>query len=363
MHDHAPPDSPPHAPPSDGAREGSPASLLRLLAHELRNPLATLRNAVQLARAAQDPQAAAQALAIVERQSALLAHVVEDVVDLATLEAGAGELALAALDARTMLDAAVALTADARARRGQPLAVEHGAEPLPVHGDEARLVRSLARLLERASGAAPHGAQISLAAARAGTQAVLRIRHAEDGLDAASLRDLFALRESARAAARAPSSASLPLVARVVGLHGGTLAATSDAGGTEVVVALPVAAAPGGRRILVVDDDRDTADVLCSVLAGDGHVARAVYRACEVLPAALEFAPDTVLLDIGLPDHDGLAVARDLRGQARLAPLRIFAVTGYGFPLDRQRSREAGVDAHFTKPIEVDRLRELLRAP
>lgn len=361
MPDH--PSPTPTAPLAERATDADATSLLRALAHDLCTPLAGVRNATQLVRTARDPKVAAQALAILERQSARLVEVVEDVVDLATRAAGPGELTLATLDIEALADAAVELTASTRAQRNQSVAVARSAEELTVRGDKERLVRSLARVLDRASDATPRAGQIRLAIAREGAQAVLRVCDGGQTLDASRMGQLLPSPDAGRVAAQKTSAVSLPLVARVFALHGGTVTMTRGPAGMETVLTLPFVPGPAGRRILVVDDDRDTADVLCSLLVRDGHAARAVYRASEVLPAALEFDPDTVLLDIGLPDQDGLAVARELRGHAPWGGMRIYALSGYGQPLDQQRSREAGVDEHLTKPIALDRLRELLRLP
>lgn len=358
-----PPSTNVSAPGADAARGDDPLFLLRVLAHDLRNPLAALTNAAQLTRTASDPEVSARALAIVERECARLTHVVEDVVDLATLAAGPAELTLAALDARVVADAAVAAIAPGRTQRAQAMAIVRSPQPLPIRGDEERLTRSLVRLLERASAVTPRGGEVRLALEDDGMHAVLRVGDGGEALTDAAVRSLLAVPSARDHAAHGVSGASLPLVARVAALHDGRLTVSRASAGNELALSLPLARDTTGQRILVVADDRDTAEVLCSMLARDGHLARAVHRAAEVLPAALSFTPDTVLLDIGLADDDGLAVARELRRHPGLAALRIYAVSGCGQPADRERSHAAGVDEHLTKPFALDRLRELLRPP
>ncbi|MFO1397396.1 MAG: histidine kinase dimerization/phospho-acceptor domain-containing protein [Burkholderiales bacterium] len=247
MHDPTP--SPPastSAAPASAA--GSDASLLlRTLAHDLRNPLAGLRNAVQLARTARDPKVAAQALAIVERQTAQLCEVVEDVVDIATLASGVDELALVALDVAALATASVAMTADARARRGQSLAVSSAPHPLAIVGDEARLVRALARVLERAGAGTPAGANVTLAVTSEDGRAVLRVRTGS-APGAASSHALAPSSEAGQDVAQDPSGTALPLAARVVDLHGGTLTTARVPGGMEIAMSLPLARRTPGRR-------------------------------------------------------------------------------------------------------------------
>lgn len=241
----SPPASPPAAP--TGAAGSDAAFLLRTLAHDLRNPLAGLRNAVQLARTARDPKVAAQALAIVERQTAQLCQVVEDVVDIATLASGDDELARVALDVAALATASVAMTADARARRGQSLAVSSAPHPLAIVGDEARLVRALARVLEHAGAGTPAGGNMTLAVTGEDGRAVLRVRTG-GAPGAASSHALAPSSDAGRDVAQDPSGTALPLAARVVDLHGGTLTTTRMADGMEIAMSLPLAPRASGRR-------------------------------------------------------------------------------------------------------------------
>jgi CheY-like chemotaxis protein len=260
------------------------------------------------------------------------------------------QLAFARCDLRNLATDAVALTAGTLAGRAQSLDVSGSTEPLPVHGDAARLLRTLVRIIERASAAAPREARIGLVLTRDGAHATLRVVTGD-----AARADGPPAPHGARA--EGFSGAPLPFVARVVALHAGTLAID---GGADATIALPLAA---GQRVLVVDDNHDTVDVLCAMLAAEGHVTRAVYCAADVLPAAREFAPDTVLLDIGLPDDDGVAVARALRSRDEFARTRIYTASGYARPVDQERALAAGVDLHLIKPIALDQLRALLRRP
>ena len=344
-------------PASPSAASDATVALVSQLAHDLRNPLAGLRNAVRLLRSARDPKVAAQASEIIERLSMQLCHVVDDVVDMAALSRGRAELDMAPLDLRTVAHDAVALTAAGREERRQPLDYPPPADALPMQGDAALLTRTLVRLLARAGAVTARGERVALALERApdGAHAVVHVRDRGPALDAGAL--------ATEPAAGAPLARSaLSLVQRAVALHGGAISADGDAHGNVLTVTLPLAARSGARRVLVVDDERDSADVLAIMLARDGHAVRAVYRAGAVLPAAHAFRPDVVLLDIGLPDQDGLQVARALRADPLLAGVRIFAQSGYARKEDVQRARDAGVDEHLAKPIELDRLRALLQA-
>jgi CheY-like chemotaxis protein len=291
-----------------------------------------------------------------------MSSLVDDVVDMATLARGRAALDVAPIDLRAVADEALALTAAGREERRQSLAFTPPADPLPMRGEAGVLVRTLARLLVRASGATPREGRVGLALQRAddGAHAVLAVRDGGPAIDPAALDPQVAWAAPADPV-HGTSGLAFDLVRQAVALHEGTLAVRSDAEGTALVLTLPLAPVPGIRRILVVDDEHDTADVLSLVLARDGHAVRAVYRGGDVVPAAHAFRPDVVLLDIGLPDRDGLEVARALRDDARLAGIRIFAVSGYARDEDVQRSRAAGVDEHLTKPVDIERLRDLLR--
>ncbi len=356
---------------------------LAMLAHELRNPLAGVRNAARVLARSRDESVVAPALGIIERQGERMARMVDDLLDVSRMAHGKMELHLEPVDLAAVAREALQLTAPEREASAQVLEASLPEEALWVRGDAMRLEQVLCNLLQNASKFTRAGGSIWIEAGRepgeTGTppSAVVRVRDDGAGMEPAILArafELFAQGEHAGSQPRRGIGIGLALARRLVELHGGSVEAHSDGAGkgSEFVVRLPLlartpsrrpspASAPAptaARRVLIVDDNRDSAESLRLVLGLHGHEARVVHEGAAAAGAAAAFRPDVVLLDIALPDVDGLAVARALRAEAPTRGALIVAVSGFGREEDVRRSQEAGIDEHFTKPVDPDRLLE-----
>jgi signal transduction histidine kinase/CheY-like chemotaxis protein len=371
---------------------------LATLGHEMRNPLAPLRNAVRLLELHEttDPDLV-QIRDLIARQVQLLSRLADDLLDISRIAQGKIELRKQPVDLTAVLSRAVEISAPHLKARHHQLEVTAPAEPLWVEADPARLVQILVNLLNNAAKYTEPGGHVWLAAGREGKEtAVLRVRDDGMGIPPEMLPhvfELFTQGEWSADHAQGGMGIGLALVRRLVELHGGTIAASSlgPGQGSEFVVRLPALAAPpvpaegspvadapgsptpvahapgspGGpqpvrRRILLVDDNVDAAESLRLILELEGHEVRVAHDGATALRAAADFPPEIVLLDIGLPRMDGCEVARRLRERPEMAKALLIAVTGYGQDEDRRRCREAGFNAHLVKPVDLDALRASL---
>jgi PAS domain S-box-containing protein len=356
---------------------------LAMLAHELRNPLAPIRNALHVLRqpgAASDTAARVREMA--ERQVKHMARLLDDLMDVSRISRGRIELRQEIVDVAALVRQALETVGPFLQERRHALDVALPAEPLRVRGDPARLEQVLTNLLNNAAKYTNPGGRISLAVAREREDVVLRVRDSGAGIAPDMLVKIFDLFVQAdRRLDRAPGGVGigLTLVRKLVELHGGRVEARSPGlgGGSEFLVRLPAlaeappaagrapakagaapAAAP--RRILVVDDNRDAADSLAVLLRLHGQDVRVAYDGPSALAVAAEFRPALALVDIGMPDMDGCEVARLLRVQPGLKEMRLVALTGWGQEEDRRSSAAAGFDQHLVKPVEPDALGALL---
>jgi PAS domain S-box-containing protein len=357
---------------------------LAMLAHELRNPLAPIRNAVQILRlvgpAAPSVQ---QARDMIDRQVVHLVRLVDDLLDVSRITRGKIALQKKAVDVATVIASAVESSRPLIDARGHNLTLSLSAEPLPVLADPTRLSQVIMNLLNNSAKYTPEGGHIALGTQAEDGQAVIRVK--DDGVGIApdllpKVFDLFIQAERSLDRSQGGLGIGLTLVRSLVQMHGGTVEAHS-AGlgkGSEFVVRLPLlvgkttsdASAPGGadaipavaRRLLVVDDNKDAADSLAALLRILGHDVRTVYDGPTAVKAALEYRPDMLFLDIGLPGMDGHEVARRLRREPGFGDTVFVALTGYGGDGDRRRSEETGFLAHLVKPVEFAVLQQLLAA-
>jgi PAS domain S-box-containing protein len=361
---------------------------LAVLAHELRNPLAPIRNAVHVLKTpGADAPTADRARDLIERQVQHLVRLVDDLLDVSRIMRGKIELRKEPIDLAVVVARAVETAAPAVEAGGHNLTVSLPAAPLVLDVDPVRLAQVIANLLNNAAKYTEPGGRIVLAAGREGDEAVVRVSDTGVGVAADMLPrifDLFVQADRSRERAQGGMGVGLTLVRSLVELHGGSVRAYSDGPGRggEFVVRLPVtarAAAPEERgrpeegassdrrlprrRILVVDDNVDVVESLALMLRLDGQDVRVARDGPAALEAARVEPPEVVLLDIGMPGMDGCEVARRLRQEPGLGDVLLVALTGWGQEEDRRRTAEAGFDHHLVKPVEPATLHTLLRRP
>jgi PAS domain S-box-containing protein len=361
---------------------------LAMLAHELRNPLAPLRNAAEILRTTDaDADASEHARQILDRQIENMTRMIDDLLDVSRITEGRIELRLQTVELGAIIDAAAHLAQPGIAAREQQLAITLPAEPVFLNADATRLEQVFGNLLTNACKYSNPGSHISLSAdcapARGEEPPHVTVRVKDDGIGIAAemlphIFDLFVQATGAPERAQGGLGIGLTLVDRLVKLHGGSVAAHSGGldQGSEFIVRLPIlegAVAPTPpmtaspardtpRRMLIVDDNRDSATSMSTLQRVRGHETRIAFSGPAAVAAAAEFVPDVVLLDLGLPGMDGFEVARRLRAMPALAGAFIVAISGYGRPDDLARARAAGFDEHLVKPADLDLLREWLRS-
>jgi len=362
--------------------ERSKDEFLAVLSHELRNPLTPLRNSLYiLLQTAPADEPARRALAIIERQLSHLTRLVDDLLDVTRITRGKirlhrtrvelGELARRALDDHHLSFESSGLRLEGRFEPGVYW----------VDGDPDRLAQVVTNLLNNAEKFTPRGGAVTVTLAREERRVRLSVRDSGVGVSPEALQRMF------RPFAQAPQTIDrtrgglglgLAMVKGFVELHGGTvqLASEGQGRGAEVTVYLPLLPAPSPavvetvaqppgrvRRVLVIDDNRDTADSLQDALGLRGHTVEAAYDGPAGLERARTFHPEVVFCDIGLPGMDGYGVARAFRSDPALRDTRLVALTGYGMPDDLDRALAAGFDKHLTKPPSLDALERLLAGP
>jgi signal transduction histidine kinase len=351
---------------------------LALLAHELRNPLAALRNMLEvLKRCAGDRGLARQARDTMERQLLQLVRLVDDLLDVNRIARGKLALQLAPVALASVVQRAVETCSPLVAQRGHRLRVELPPAPLRLHGDAVRLTQVLANLLTNACKYTPAGGDIRLRAVAGDGVVDIAVQDNGAGIPPDQLDAIFGMFtqvERTRAQAQGGLGIGLTLVRQLVEMHGGTVRALSRGlgEGSEFVVRLPLAgnaapttaAAPpcagAKRRVLVVDDNRDSAQSLAALLALEGHETALAFDGEQALQLAGQFGPDLVILDIGMPDMSGHEVCRRIRASAWGGRVRIVALTGWGQQEDRRRSQQAGFDHHLVKPVDPAAMAALL---
>ena len=353
---------------------------LGMLSHELRNPLAPIRNSLYLLeRAEPDAAQARRAIRVIDRQTLHLTRLVDDLLDVTRIARGKIQLRradhnLAALTRRTAEDSRGLL-----AERGVSLVVDAPQEPVLVNGDETRIAQILGNLLHNSAKFTPRGGEVLVSVTSIGGSARLCVRDTGAGIDPALLSTMFEpFTQATQTLARSEGGLGLglALVKGLVDLHGGEVGAHSEGPGrgTEITVKLPLvkptpARASGGaapsrpvvrRRVLVVDDNHDAAESLAQLIQLLGHETDIAYEGATAVEKARANRPDLVLCDIGLPGMDGFAVARELRSSGPEG-IRLVAVSGYAQPDDVARATEAGFDAHLAKPADPEKIERLLR--
>lgn len=353
---------------------------LAMLAHELRNPLAPIRNGLEVL--AREPGEHQEIVHLMQEQMEHVIRLVDDLLDVSRIVRGRIELRKQPVELASIVNRAVSAVESTIADRGHDLRVSLPEEDLWVSADPVRLVQIIENLLNNAAKYTENGGRIELHARRLDSAVCLRVRDNGIGIDPELLPRIFELfTQSSRSLDRAEGGLGigLTLVHRLVELHGGSVSAASDGPGqgSEFSVRLPLIQPPAAptpssghlphsapRRILIVDDNMAAAKMLAMLLASEnGHQVEIAHDGPSALPLLKSFRPQIVLLDIGLPGMDGYEVARAIRKDVQFDDVLLVALTGYGQPEDVQKSLAAGFDEHLVKPPALPDLLQVLVHP
>lgn len=355
---------------------------LAMLAHELRNPLAPIRFALETLKEGTTTARTAGARDVIDRQVRQLVRLVDDLLDVSRITANKIQLRRESHELAHLMATAVESIMPLAAAADQHLHVRMPSTPVHLEGDGTRLVQIFANVLNNAVKFTPRGGQIWFSADQQSGDAVLRIRDTGIGIPPEVLPRVFEMFEQAEPILERSVGGlgiGLTLARRLVEMHDGRIVITSAGSGqgTEVEIRLPMTLLPAGDsvavhpptvaarrtlRVLIVEDNVDAAEMLELAVAQLGHVTKVAHDGGTAVTVATVFAPDVVLLDIGLPVMNGYVVAQTLRTLPELSAVHIAAVTGWGQDDDRRKAREAGFDSHFTKPLSPAALHDLLAA-
>ena len=352
---------------------------IAMLAHELRNPLAPIRNAIGVMQRESCSPKVEWGREMISRQVDHLTHLVDDLLDVSRITSGKILLEKVPLDLNSLVASAVESVHPSMEASGHQLSFRPSDTPMRLSGDPIRLSQVVVNLLTNAQKYTPSGGEIEVRLERAGGRFYIRVRDNGIGMSeelVARAFDLFVQGERSLDRSEGGLGIGLTLVKRITALHGGTVTALSQGPGrgSEFVVSLPApendvplvhpvksasqSLAP--RRILVVDDNVDAAESLSLLLGMSGHVVRIAHDGGEAIALAVEEPPDLVLLDIGLPGLNGYEVAKRLRVMPALRNTRLLAMTGYGQESDRDAAKEAGFDGYLVKPVDYAELTETI---
>jgi signal transduction histidine kinase/ActR/RegA family two-component response regulator len=353
---------------------------LATLAHELRNPLAPIRFALESLKSGTPPTTAAHARDVIERQVRQLVRLVDDLLDVSRITANKIQLRREPHELARLMETAVESIMPLATAGAQTLDVGLPSTPIHVYGDGARLVQIFANILNNAVKFTPRGGHIWFTADQQSSEVVVRIRDTGIGIAPDTLLRVFDMFQQAEPALEQTAGGlgiGLTLARRLVEMHEGRIDIRSPGPGqgSEVEIRLPITAVQDAEvvaddppavavrpnlRVLIVEDNLDAAEMLDIVVSHLGHITRLAHDGATAVTLAREFAPDVIILDIGLPVMNGYAVARTLRALPELSHVYIAAVTGWGQDEDRQKAREAGFDSHFTKPLSPAVLEDML---
>ncbi|HET8699433.1 MAG TPA: ATP-binding protein, partial [Gammaproteobacteria bacterium] len=356
---------------------------LATLAHELRNPLAPIRNALEIMRVDGRDHSAVQQAArtMIERQLEQMVRLVDDLLDVSRISRGRLELRKERIDLAQAIRAAVETSRPLIEAAHHDLTVDLPPTPIYIDADPVRVTQVFANILNNAARYTDRGGRIVVSARRSGAHVAVKVTDTGMGVPADALPklfDMFAQVDETREPAKTGLGVGLTIVKRLVELHGGTVALHSDGPGrgTDVTVRLPTVpaanaarapaaehSAPGrpvAHRILVADDNRDAAESTGMLLRLMGNEVRTAYDGAEAVEQAAAFRPDLILLDIGMPKLNGYEAAKLIREQEWSAGTMLVAVTGWGQEEDKRRTSEAGFDCHFTKPLDPAALHKLV---
>jgi len=369
---------------------------IAVLAHELRNPLAPIRNAVEMLGTPKADEVVREKMRrVIDRQSAQLVRIVDDLLDVNRITRGTITMEAVPCDVRDIVERALETVRPAIEGSNQSLSVDLPLELLKVRGDPSRLLQALTNVLSNATRYTDAGGSIFVAVSRAtlGEHSTVRIsvRDTGRGIEPALLHSIFGMFVQGRDPLNRPAAGlgvGLALARSIIELHHGTIEAASDGPGkgAEFVVSIPElhddptdeplvpsiavtspppptrAPASSRIRILVVDDNVDSADLLASLLRAHGHEVIVVNNGQDAIHVFEGFRPQVILLDIGMPGMNGLEVARRLRSRHRMPRPVIVAVTGWNMADDVEHTKDAGFDFHLVKPVSESQLIEVLQA-
>jgi PAS domain S-box-containing protein len=360
---------------------------LAMLAHELRNPLAPIRNAIELLdpSRAPAPQDFETMRAVIGRQVRHLSRLVDDLLDVARITQGKITLRQENVSLAAAIEAAIETVAPALDKKAHTLKTEMPDDSLYVIGDGVRIAQVLGNILSNAVKYTPQGGEILIDVRESDEVVQIAVRDNGVGMSAETIPvifELFVQSQNSLERSEGGLGIGLPLARTLVELHGGQLEAFSGGPGhgSEFIVSLPLARAvqiaepapaaaaavvaprdPGpALRLLLVDDSVDAATLLAMVLEADGYDVRVAHEGKQALEVAAQFEPEIVLLDLGLPGMDGFQLAREMRKLVHTANALLVAVTGYGQAADRLRSQEAGFDHHLVKPVSADEIQRVI---
>jgi len=356
---------------------------LAMLAHELRNPLSPIRTGLQVLRVTESQEVAARIRSMIERQIGNLSRLIDDLLDVSRITRGKISLKKQAVDVFETLNVVVEGHARVAAEKGLHLEVVRTGErtPLWVNADPIRLEQMIDNVVSNAIKYTPEKGSISVRAAREGQNAVIRIKDTGIGIPTHMLGavfELFAQTDRALDRSQGGLGIGLTIVKTLAELHRGSVEALSagEGHGTEIVLRLPALSSTDtvsdarnpsppqrrsrGRRVLVIEDNREAADILATYLRSQGHTVYVAYDGGSGLEAARRERPEVVVCDIGLPVMDGYALAQALHGDPSLANCLLVAVTGYGESRDKERGYQAGFEHYLVKPADPDEIARLL---
>lgn len=353
---------------------------LATLSHELRNPLAPMRTALEVMRLAREnPDLVEKARATVERQLMHLVHITDDLLDVSRITQNKVDLKRERIDLRAALHSAVEATRPVIEASAHTLTLDLPALPVWTEADFTRLAQVFSNLLNNAAKYTDRGGRIRVNATSTGAEATVTVSDSGVGIPPAMLPrvfDMFTQLQAHRDRTHGGLGIGLTLARRLVELHGGTIEAKSEGTGrgSSFIVRLPVAQvtrteaapeaggearAPGVCRVLIAEDNADTADMMRMMLSLKGHDVRVAADGVEAVALAEAFDPDIAFVDIGMPNMDGYDAARRIRERLGSRAMLV-ALTGWGQPDDKDRAREAGFDHHVTKPPEPEMLHRLI---
>ena len=353
---------------------------LAILSHELRNPLSAILNASQLLQARKENgPTAVGAYCVIDRQAQHMARLLDDLLDVSRITQGKITIHKAAIDLAPLVEQVIEVVRPILDAHHHRVEYEHPAEPLVIQGDHVRISQVLENLLTNAAKYTPNGGRITVSLGRNEDRIVLRVCDNGRGIPSDMLHaifDLFVQSDETLDRSDGGMGVGLTLVRSLVELHGGSITADSKGPGkgSEFVVSLPscrqeavspaspVSATPSDNvRVLIVEDNSDSREMLQALLELDGFVVSTAADGLAGLEMLRHERPDVALIDIGLPGLDGYQIARQLRADPAHQGMRLVALTGYGRPEDQKRVLEAGFDAHVVKPIRVEALHPHLR--